>query len=743
MFPMIRLLLFCLLLTLLPPLPAAQASAQTLDTAPDRQALLVLINRLSFDDLAVMPELQKLSRRGAVALMNVNTGGKRTDANAYVTMAAGVPAQLKSEEIRAFNADETLHDVPVAAVHVGLHGGSCGPEVLLMSLPRIERTQERWNFKASAVSLGDTLQRHGLQTAVLGSGDKGARLWRPAALFTSDRSGRTPFGDVGNTVLTSDPARPYGVRTDYDRLWADYKSLQGRAALVVFDLADLYRVGEYRQNLTEERFANLRRQALLEADRFLGKLAGELGPNRLLLIASPQVPLHDQSRAEWIAPVIAAGGSVTQDTVLTSATTRREGIVSNLDVAPTVLHFLGVPKPHGMIGYPLQPTAAVSQQRLAALKEATVWTYNNRATVLGAVGALLGLGLLLTVLRLFRVRTVITLGGIRVLLWTALAMPLCLYLLPILRPSGLWEVAGGLWALYLLVAAIPFRILPFCQKLTGRLVWLSAWTILAVVADTWQGGLLAKCGLLSYDPIVGARYYGVGNEYMGVVIGAAVLLYAALLHAPRLERRWLGRGAVAGGALLTVFFASPALGTNTGGALTMAATTGLCLALQKKFKLLPTLGVLFGSLFGASVILFLLNQPSAPPSHIGAAAGQVLSGGLEEMSRIFARKSDMFVRLLFSSVWPSLFLLLLALFAYVLFAPGEHEKRAWQTRYPEFRTAVGGMLAGSLVGMLTNDSGIVVLAMMSLFALFPTLLIWLEGESAPGGTPKRSLSLRR
>ncbi|ARU61364.1 hypothetical protein CBW65_10405 [Tumebacillus avium] len=741
--PFIRVLLLCLFLSFVPPMPAIHASSETLDTTPDRQALLVLINRLGYDDLAEMPELQKLSRRGAVALMNVNTGGKRTDSNAYVTMAAGVPAKLNSKDMLAYNADEKLHDVPVSAAHAGLHGHPPGQDVLLMSLPRIARKQERWNFKASAVGLGDALQRHGLQTAVLGSSDKGNELWRPATLFTSDEKGRTPYGDVGDQLLKSDPARPYGVRTDYERMWETYRILQGQAELVVFDLADLYRVGEYRPNLTGEQFAKLRRQALREADQFIGKLAGEIDQNSLLLIASPQAPVSAQVRAEWIAPVIAAGGSMIEDSVLTSATTRREGIVSNLDVAPTLLHFLGVPKPHGMIGYPLQPTDAIGPRQLDVLKASTVWTYSNRAAVLGAVGAIIGSGLLLAVLRLFQVRTGITLGGIRVLLWTALAMPLCLYLLPLLRPSGLWEVAGGLWALYLLIAAIPFRILPFCQKLTGRLIWLSAWTILVIVVDTWQGGMLAKRGLLSYDPIVGARYYGIGNEYMGIVIGAAVLLYAALRHATRLEQRWLGRGAVAGGVLLTIFFASPALGTNTGGALTMAGTTGLCLAMQKRCKLLPTLGVLFTSLLGAAVILLLLNQPSAQPSHIGAAAGQVLSGGFDEMSRIFARKSDMFVRLLFSSVWPSLFLLLLSLFAYVLFAPGGHEKRAWQTRYPYYRTAVGGMLAGSLVGMLTNDSGIVVLGMMSLFALFPTLLIWLETETVPGGTPKRSLSLRR
>ncbi len=740
---LIRLLLACLLISLLSPLSTADASSRASAQAPDRQALLLLINKLSYDDLALMPEVQKLSARGAVALMNVNTGGKRTDANAYVTMAAGVPARLDAKDVLVYNADEQVHDVPVTAIHTGLHDQKVDDEVLLLSLPRILRSQERWNYSASAVSLGDALHSRGMKTAVLGASDKGGELWRPAALFTSDGDGRTPYGEVGGALFKRDPARPYGVRTDYEKLWSEYVRLKQRAALLVFDLADLYRVAEYSSLLDSKRLTDLRREVLAEIDRFVGKLAAEIGPNRQLLIASPQVSAAAAAKREWLSPVVVAGGPVQAGSVLTSATTRREGIVSNLDIAPTLLQFLRIERPAGMIGYPLQGVTGLKQEQLAALKEASVRTYNHRSMVLGALGALVGLGLVFGALRLFLgVRVHFRLIWIRALLWAGLALPLCLFLLPLLHPTSLWEVAGGLVVLCLLLVAIPFRILPFCQTLSGRMVWLSAWTVCAVVIDAWQGGMLAKRGLLSYDPIVGARYYGVGNEYMGVVIGAAVLLYAALLRTSRIKRGWLEAGALIGGLFLTAFFASPALGTNTGGALTAAATTGLCYALQKRLRPLPTAGVLLASLLGAGGLLLLFNLPSAPPSHIGAAAGQVLTGGALEMVHILARKSDMFVRLLFSSVWPPLFLLVLSLFAYALFTPSLLPKRVWHERDRPYRTAVGGMLCGAMIGLFTNDSGIVVLAMMSLFALFPTLLIWLEAERGRGETPKRSISLR-
>ena len=234
---------------------------------------------------------------------------------------------------------------------------------------------------------------------------------------------------------------------------------------------------------------------------------------------------------------------------------------------------------------------------------------------------------------------------------------------------------------------------------------------------------MAKASLLSYDPIVGARYYGIGNEYMGVLVGAAVLLYGALRQSGRWSARMLGWCGVAGGVVLTAFFASPLLGTNTGGALTMAATVALCVAAEKRLRIVPALGLLAGALGGAVALLFLLNQTAAHPSHIGAATHQVLAGGMQEALRIMARKSDMFVRLFTSSIWPTVLLALLGWFA-------SYAHRSRGRTHGALRTVIGSLAGGAVVGLCTNDSGVVVVAMMMIFSLLPTLLIWLEEEAA-------------
>ena len=692
-----------------------------------KQVVLVLANRLGQADLEQLPHLQELAARGAAGLMNVNTGGARTDANAYATMAFGVPARMTEAQAVAVNAGEKNPAVAVfggnAADGTAGDGGAGAQGVRVATMPKLLREQSKREFAGSIGGIGERLRAHGLQAAVFGSSDRGEVAWRPGALFTTDREGRTPLGDVGARMLKSSPDHPYGVHTDYKAMWKAYQQVRDKAALTVFDLGDLSRLHEYRGRMTAERLAALRGQELAEMDAFFANVVREVAPNRLVIVAVPQVSTQAAENREWLSQVAEAGGDVQAGTVLTSATTRREGIVSNLDVAPTILHFLGIEQEAGMIGYPLQTTAKVEQAKLDGLYHATVWTYQQRATVLAALGVLAGIGLLAAMAWWWNGVALRSVKWVRGLLYAVLAMPLCLYVLPLLRPNGLWEVAGGVMALFLLFVAIPFAALPACRTLAGRLLWLAGWTTGVVVFDVGQGGTLAKASLLSYDPIVGARYYGIGNEYMGVLVGAAVLLYGTLRQLGRFSARALGWSGVAGGVVMTAFFASPLLGTNTGGALTMAASVALCVAAEKRVRIVPALGMLAVALGGAVALLFLLNQAAAQPSHIGAATHQVLAGGMQEALRILARKSDMFVRLFTSSIWPTVLLALLGWFA-------SYTHRSHGRTHGVLRKVIGSLIGGAVVGLCTNDSGIVVVAMMMIFSLLPTLLIWLEEEAA-------------
>jgi hypothetical protein len=715
-------------------------------SAPDHQVMLVTINRLGQGDLAEMPHLQRLAQQGAAGFMNVNTGDRKgSAAAAYATIAEGVPTSLGAPLV-AYSRDETMNGSPAVDVYRQTFDRPAGDSrVLLLSMAALEKRRSQREFAGRPGSLGDELRAQGLQAAVYGNADRGpSASWRPGVLLASDGEGRVDFGDVSSRTTQVAPDRPYGERTDYNALWTSYQHAASKTALAVFDLADLDRLSAYQSQLAPERYADLHRQTLQEIDNFLAEVEKWAGPRRLVMVVSPQAASSQSGlAAERLAPVVLAGGDIAPGTVLTSATTRRAGIVSNLDLAPTLLGFLGAVQPAEMIGYPLEGTDALAQDELPALNRNVLWRYEHRSAVLTMVGVLAGLGLIGAVLRLLG-GVPIPLRLLRAGLWSVLALPLALYVLPLQHPQNLWAVAGGVLATQILLVFLPFRIAPFCRELHGRILWLAGCTFMLVVGDICTGGRLAGASLLSYDPIVGARYYGIGNEYMGVLIGCSLLVYGAWRHkilqraatrgesaidsVPARRTPWFSRLALLGGALLTLFFASPSLGTNTGGTLTMAGTVALLIALQRRWRPLPALGLLTGAIALAFAGLWWLNaSPVSSPSHIGAATHLVLQGGAPEVWRILARKGEMFRRLLFSSIWPTA---LLGVQAFLLWwltcAP--NRTASWRQRSPHLVTALTAGAGGGIIGLFTNDSGIVVLAMMSLFASFPLFLIWLEGE---------------
>jgi len=51
------------------------------------------------------------------------------------------------------------------------------------------------------------------------------------------------------------------------------------------------------------------------------------------------------------------------------------------------------------------------------------------------------------------------------------------------------------------------------------LLFRCCFRVALIVGDIVLGNALMQVSILGYDPIVGARFYGIGNEYMGLLAG--------------------------------------------------------------------------------------------------------------------------------------------------------------------------------------------------------------------------------
>jgi len=90
-------------------------------------------------------------------------------------------------------------------------------------------------------------------------------------------------------------------------------------------------------------------------------LAGGAAQRALVVVAVASPSAEMEARTGTVTPVVVARGD--PDVLLsaeggagglTSDTTRREGLVSNVDVAPTILEFLGLPVPDERAGSPIR-----------------------------------------------------------------------------------------------------------------------------------------------------------------------------------------------------------------------------------------------------------------------------------------------------------------------------------------------------------------------------------------------------
>ena len=100
-----------------------------------------------------------------------------------------------------------------------------------------------------------------------------------------------------------------------------------------------------------------------------------------------------------------------------------------------------------------------------------------------------------------------------------MAVPVAYLLLPLFHRSSLVENLIFSWLLALVITII------ISAGRWGEIVkvWLySMITVLLLIIDQITGAHLISCSPLGYDLINGSRYYGIGNEYMGILLELSV-----------------------------------------------------------------------------------------------------------------------------------------------------------------------------------------------------------------------------
>ena len=512
----------------------------------------------------------------------------------------------------------------------------------------------------------DALREAGVKTAVIGQADgDDTGPYRPALLLL-------PAPDFVSDPTLPAATSPGGRRTDPARLWQQTQTALRAADLVVVHFGDFARLERENQNndLLPVAYAAHRHRALAALDQFVGLVQRHHASNLTLLLVVPTPPLNSPGHWNQLTPFFAAGPGFVPDRsdTLTSDTTQTLGLVAARDFAPTVLDILHVPSPIQMTGAPIRPAGpATPEEALALLQRLDTQTRLNQDAqdpLFWSIG-LLAPALIFPCLGLYLMGRMTR--GTAVCRWAPYAMrllaawPLALLLAPLFSPGTVATYLSLIAALTGLLACLPSPVTIFSV------------TALVLIGDGLTGTSLVSQSVLSAYALAGIRFYGIGNEYMGLLIGGALLAAATTRMTPPSGQAHsppppgedaqsivtgpspipMGDGVPKAGwglllwfALVTVVLSCPAFGAKAGGAVTATATFTLAWlrlrGVRLRFRhLLAGLAAGFALVFLWALLGDALHLRR---THLATAVGALEGGRFGYILGVSVRKVGLAVR---------------------------------------------------------------------------------------------------
>lgn len=699
------------------------APASVAPTARAERVVLLGLPGLRWGDVGtgVMPTLDRLAADGAVGAMSVRTRSDMpTVSEGYASLGAGSRVQASPAADAAVGRDGAV--VVPAAAEVRAGAGRRLP-----TLPG---------------ALGDALHAAGHATAVVGTADLAPGLSelaipghpnvaRPAAVALMDSRGVVDGGSVSAAeLLVEDRSAPFGQRADVDVMVRRTLDALGAADVVLVDPGDLERSAALVQIDAAEVYVERTRTAALGwADDLIGRLHAGLPPGTLLLVVSVTPP-----GTEWrLAPVVASGAGVVGG-YLHSPSTRRLGLVTLTDLAPTVLDALGAPVPGALTGRPLRyhpaPARPDRYDRLARLDRDGAWRERVWLPVTTVfIVAQVGLWFL-TGYAVFSRTPWVPWPWLRIAAIAVAAFPLATLLLRALPDQAGMGDAGlaVLVALDVAVVAVASRAR---RRPLSPLAWIFGATVALFVADVATGARLQLAGILGYSPQTASRWFGLGNTAFGALAGATLLL--AGLHVAHAPRRREALTTVAALLAVVVFVdGAPFLGADVGGVVTLVPVGGLALLALAGGRLTwRRAAAVGGATAGALAALTAVDllRPPAARTHLGRLASETLKSGDGSLFATLARRAEVTLDVVSQNFWTAVTPVIAVLVLVTLL------RVPWaRSRVPPgtpIRVGLLAALAAGLLGMAVNDSGVIVVAMV-MVCVGPVLALLALAEGPAG-----------
>ena len=711
---------------------AASTPVASADEAQPSKVLLVMTPALTWDRAHTqMPTLWLFAGRGAVASMSTRTAAEQADdAAGYLTVGAGRRAGSAAPATAG------------AATQTPTAGGGVRIEASNFAAQR--DVNEDLRFGAVPGALGQALTD--VDRLVVPVGNAGRTIedvdHRAVALAAVGATGSTPGGAVGEDLLIADAAAPFGVRLDVERTVAATRRALESADVVVLELSDLARADAATGGdpaASAAWWAN----ATGYSDALFAAALELIDPTRdLVMVASPTPPGDRPALG-----VFAAQGPGVPHGSARSATTRRDGFVTLVDLAPTVLDRLGVPIPATIGDTPMSfeaSTTPVDNGLDSAIDVDAEARARDAAT--GPITVAMVLFVTAVAFAAMAVRRRSHGGAavtaLRWLCLLTLAYPVAAFL------TGLWPGAtAGTWfvlAVVVLCAGLIGAIALWASRSLdqwGPLV-VSGLTVAVLTVDVLAGARLQLDTPFGYSPIVAGRFAGFGNLAFSF-LSASVLIAATAATALAVRTGVAaGRRAVVAAlwfGVAVIVVGAPALGSDVGGVIALVPAAVVFVLMTGTWRPRSLGSVLVGAgalLLTAAVLgtfaLWDRSRPAGDRTHLGRLVDDAASG---QLGVVLQRKLDANVTAFTSTPWSLVIPVLLVAVAALVWMPGGR-RAALATERPELRAFAASFVTLAVLAWVANDSGVALpAAMLGLAVPYLAYLAVRRGDDVGAGDP--------
>ncbi|MGW0660333.1 hypothetical protein [Streptodolium elevatio] len=476
---------------------AASAPAATAAEPNADHVVFVGVPGLLWSDITPegTPNLEVLTGRSSTAALSLRTVEKTTcPTDGWLTAGSGARSTAK----RTDGACGPL-PVPVTAADGTL---------TVPDLPRIADHNDKFSYDPQFGSVARAAVGAGLCVTAVGPG---------AAVATADADGRSPAGYL------ADPA-------------ALDRAAMTRCALTLVDLGAVAAAAPG----ADGSGTPARADRMRAVDAAVGRIAAELPPRAELVVAG----IADDGTTPHLRVLLASGPDGRFGSgLLTSTSTRYDGMAQLTDIAPSLLAPLGVAKPDKLVGAAVTrtggPTGAAAVDELdrldvgaqAARTVREVYQFYTWLTLVPILLFACGIAGAVRMRRrgapaVARRRLYRGLHGVAIAAGSVPAATFLVGLFP-WTETGNPEAAtigislAGAAVLTALALAGPWRRHPY-----GPAGFVAAATFVILAGDVVTGSHLQMNTLFGLSPLVAGRFYGFGNVAWSVY-GMAVLLAAA------------------------------------------------------------------------------------------------------------------------------------------------------------------------------------------------------------------------